>query len=239
VLVAVLSFLGIRFGAAKISKAEDHTVRLEIPLPEEIAFGWLESVAISPDGRKLVFAGQNSDGKRLQTIGAAQERLLYTDEERKVSESWTSAGFVLYTTGRGDMHLLRADRSGKPVSLLKTGFENDEPHVSPDGRWIAYGSVESGPWDIYVASFPDLQNKRQISNGGGAQPLWRGDGKELYYLTPDGKMMAVETIGGATLKTGAPSSFSRPVFAPTLYWTSTALRRTDKNSWSQSALREG
>jgi Tol biopolymer transport system component len=90
------------------------------------------------------------------------------------------------------MYLLKADGSGKPRSLLKSGFQNDEPHVSPDGHWIAYGSVESGPWDIYVASFPDLQNRRQVSNGGGAQALWGADGRELYYLTLDGKMMAVE-----------------------------------------------
>jgi eukaryotic-like serine/threonine-protein kinase len=160
----------------------------------------------SPDSREIVFDSDRIEQTDLfrRTIGAAQDRLLYADGQRKVPESWTRTGDIVYMTGMKDMYLLKADGSGKPRLLLKSRFENDEPHVSPDGRWIAYGSVESGPWDIYVASFPDFQNKRQVSNRGGAQGLWRGDGRELYYLTLDGKMMAVETTGGATLNTGLP-----------------------------------
>jgi Tol biopolymer transport system component len=163
-------------------------------------------VVWSPDSREIVFGSDRIGQTDLfrRTIGAAQDRLLYADGERKVPESWTRTGDIVYMTGMKDMYLLKADGSGKPRLLLKSGFENDEPHVSPDGRWIAYGSVESGPWDIYVASFPDFQNKRQVSNGGGAQALWRADSRELYYLTLDGKMMAIETTGGATLETGLP-----------------------------------
>jgi eukaryotic-like serine/threonine-protein kinase len=152
--------------------------------------GNVTDVVWSPDSREIVFGSDRIGQMDLfrKEIGAAQDRLLYADQEKKVPESWTAAGDIVYMTGLRDMHLLKADGSGKPVLLLKSGFQNDEPHVSPDGRWIAYGSVESGRWDIYVASFPDFQSKRQISNGGGAQPLWRGDGKELYYLTLEGKM---------------------------------------------------
>ncbi|MGI8958624.1 MAG: protein kinase domain-containing protein, partial [Bryobacteraceae bacterium] len=160
----------------------------------------------SPDSRELVFGSDRIGQMDLfrKAIGAAKDWLLYADGEKKVPESWTRTGDIVYMTGLKDIYLLKADGSGKPVPLLKTGFQKDEPHVSPDGRWIAYGSVESGPWDIYVASFPDFENKRQISNGGGAQALWRADGKELYYLTLDGKMMAVEIMAGTTLKTGVP-----------------------------------
>jgi Tol biopolymer transport system component len=160
----------------------------------------------SPDSREIVFGSDRIGQMDLfrKGIGSAQDRLLYADREKKVPESWTRTGDIVYMTGLKDMYLLKADGTGKPRPLLKSGFQNDEPHVSPDGRWIAYGSLESGPWDIYVASFPDFQNKRQVSNGGGAQALWRGDGRELYYLTLDGKMMAVETTGGATLETGLP-----------------------------------
>jgi serine/threonine protein kinase/Tol biopolymer transport system component len=165
-------------------------------------------VVWSPDSREIVFGSDRIGQMDLfrREIGAAQDKLLYADGEMKVPESWTTAGAIVYMTGQRDLHLLRADGSRKPVTLLQTGFENDEPHVSPDARWIAYGSVESGRWDIYVASFPDFQNKLQVSNGGGAQPLWRRDGKELYYLTLDGKMMAIETIAGTgvALKAGAP-----------------------------------
>jgi serine/threonine protein kinase/Tol biopolymer transport system component len=160
----------------------------------------------SPDSRAILFGSDRIGQMDLfrREIGTTQDKLLYADEERKVPESWTTTGYIVYMTDLRDMHLLQAHENRKPVPLLQTSFQRDEPHVSPDGRWVAYGSVESGRWDIYVASFPDFQNKLQISNGGGAQPLWRGDGKELYYLTLDGKMLAIELLTGATLKTGRP-----------------------------------
>ena len=80
----------------------------------------------------------------------------------------------------------------------------DQTHVSPDGRWVAYNSLESGSLEVYVAAFPSFPQKRQLSAGGGAQPQWRGDGKELYYLAPDRKLMDVDVRSGATLETGVP-----------------------------------
>jgi dipeptidyl aminopeptidase/acylaminoacyl peptidase len=160
----------------------------------------------SPDSREIVFGSDRIGQMDLfrREIGATQDRLLYADGEKKVPESWTTTGDIVYMTGLRDMHLLKTDASRKPVPLLQTVFQNDEPHVSPDGRWIAYGSVESGRWDIYVASFPDFRKKLLVSNSGGAQPLWRADGKELYYLALDGKMMAIDVIPGAMFKTGVP-----------------------------------
>jgi hypothetical protein len=76
---------------------------------------------------------------------------------------------------------------------------------SPDGRWVAYGSNESGRWEIYVTSFPDAHGKWQISNGGGDQPKWRSDGKELFYITPDGKIMAAPVTVGANFDAGTAS----------------------------------
>ncbi|HEY3456808.1 MAG TPA: winged helix-turn-helix domain-containing protein [Bryobacteraceae bacterium] len=163
-------------------------------------------VVWSPDSREIVYGSDRIGQMDLfrRTIGTTQDRLLYADGNTKVPESWTTAGDIVYMTDLRHVYLLKADGSRKPVPLFTTGFQSDEPHVSPDGRWIAYGSVESGRWDIYVASFPDFQNKLQVSNGGGAQALWRADGAELYYLTLDGKMMVTETIARATLKTGIP-----------------------------------
>ena len=65
-------------------------------------------------------------------------------------------------------------------------------------------SLESGRWEVYVAAFPAFTERRQISSNGGCQPFWRKDGKELFYLTLDGKLMAVDVKGGATLSTGVP-----------------------------------
>jgi hypothetical protein len=72
-----------------------------------------------------------------------------------------------------------------------TPFTEDEVHVSPDGRWAAFQADESGRYEIYVAAFPTFTSKRQISSGGGLQPQWRGDGRELFYLSPDGALMSV------------------------------------------------
>src|SRR6188474_3217219 len=73
--------------------------------------------------------------------------------------------------------------------LADTPYTEDEVHVSPDGRWAAFQADESGRWEVYVAAFPTFTSKRQISSGGGFQPQWRGDGRELFYLSPDGALM--------------------------------------------------
>jgi hypothetical protein len=79
-------------------------------------------------------------------------------------------------------------------------FRNGQ--FSPDGKWVAYASNETGKWEIYVTSFPDARVRWQISSGGGEQPRWRGDGKELFYLSLDGKMMAAPVTTGAHFDAG-------------------------------------
>src|SRR5215467_8363462 len=86
----------------------------------------------------------------------------------------------------------------KAPSLVRNG------QFSPDGKWVAYASNETGKWEIYVTSFPEARGKWQVSKGGGEQPRWRGDGKELFYLSSDSKMMAVPVTTGATFDAGAP-----------------------------------
>ena len=88
----------------------------------------------------------------------------------------------------------------------------DQPHVSPDGRWIAFNSNESGRWEVHVARFPEFTDKRQISNDGGVQPLWRRDSEELFYLDLRGQVMAV----AVTKETTSPFDVARAVFSTTL-----------------------
>jgi hypothetical protein len=79
----------------------------------------------------------------------------------------------------------------QPIPFLQSPFNEMHGQVSPDGRWIAYASDESGTWEVYVQTFPAPGAKRTISVGGGAEPYWRRDGRELFYLAPDGTLMAV------------------------------------------------
>ena len=75
--------------------------------------------------------------------------------------------------------------------------------MSADGHWIAYNTTESGRWEVYVATFPGFNKKRQVSNNGGTQALWRRDGKELFYIALDGKLMAAEvTLKGSSIDVG-------------------------------------
>ena len=91
-------------------------------------------------------------------------------------------------------------------------FQRISSTLSPDGRWIAFNSLESGRWEVYVASFPSFADKHQVSRGGGGQPLWRKDGKELFYLGLHGKLMAVPTTTGTTFDAGVPASlFQAPI----------------------------
>jgi Tol biopolymer transport system component len=81
--------------------------------------------------------------------------------------------------------------------------------ISPDGKWVAYGSNESGDWEIYATTFPDAQGKWQVSRGTGREPRWRGDGKELYYIGQDKTLMAVPVEAGASFAVGTPAPLFR------------------------------
>jgi len=93
----------------------------------------------------------------------------------------------------------------KPAPFLQTEFNETNAFFSPDGRWVAYNSDESGTAEIYVRPFPPAGGKWQVSTQGGFQPSWRSDGKELYYVALDGKIMAVEVKPGNVFAAGLPA----------------------------------
>jgi eukaryotic-like serine/threonine-protein kinase len=98
---------------------------------------------------------------------------------------------------------LEGDR--KPRAFLSTNFTETGAHVSPDGRWVSYTSDESGRPEIYVRPFSEPGGQWQISTAGGINGRWRDDGKEFYYIAPDGQLMAVPiSTRGSTLEPGAP-----------------------------------
>jgi Tol biopolymer transport system component len=101
----------------------------------------------------------------------------------------------------------------KPVPFLQTEFNEQQAQFSPDAKWIAYTSDESGAPEVYVQAFPALGSKLRISTGGGCQPQWRRDGKELFYVAADRKLMAVDVKTGATFEAGVP----KPLFETRIF----------------------
>lgn len=100
------------------------------------------------------------------------------------------------------------DGNRKPFPIAQTNATEDQGQFSPDGHWLAYTSNESGQGEIYAIPFPPSANggKWLVSHGGGVQPRWRRDGKELFYISPDSKMMAVPVSTTPVFRSGTPQA---------------------------------
>jgi Tol biopolymer transport system component len=157
----------------------------------------------SPDGRSLAFSSNREGTSRvfLKTLGSNEPELpLSPPPADGYPESWTPDGkSVVYKSVSPDGQALWTVSPGRePELLLRNGFELDEPQISPDGRWLAYLSRESGRWEVYLCPFRRPGERVRVSTDGGGQPKWRGDGKELIYASPDGHLMAVTVRAGET-----------------------------------------
>lgn len=118
-----------------------------------------------------------------------------------------------------DIWILPLFGDRKPFPFLQTQFNEGGAVFSPDGRWLAYESDESGKYEIYVAPFPGPGGKWQASTGGGRLPNWRRDGRGLYYVSPDNKMMAVDVAAkGPTIQAGVPRALFQVRLVSALYF---------------------
>jgi eukaryotic-like serine/threonine-protein kinase len=164
----------------------------------------------SPTSPKLVYQIYLGNKTRMMmlTLGERSPKVLLDDGHANFPDDWSPDGKWILgrrLVGRtASIILIAADGSASPKVLSETTHAVDGFQFSPDGRWVAYNSDESGRWEVYVARFPSITDERRISNGGGCQPIWRKDGKELFYLALDGKLMSVPLVIGAALKTEAP-----------------------------------
>jgi eukaryotic-like serine/threonine-protein kinase len=161
----------------------------------------------SPDDKRIIFSLKQrgrSDIFLQEIGGTGSARLLLSTNSTKDMMDWSHDGrFITWdntdtsSQTRADIFVMNLDNNEKPRAFLGTPFEDSAARFSPDGRWLLYTSDESGREEIYVRAFPDGGGKLPISIRGGSEPFWRGDGKEIFYLTPDRKLMAVALKSGA------------------------------------------
>jgi Tol biopolymer transport system component len=174
-------------------------------------------VVWSQDGRRMAFyrASHGSNDFFVKPIGSdrAGEELVLATPELKSLHDWSPDGRFLLYQGESparnsgiDVWALPLEGPRKPIALAQSRFDEKLPQVSPDGKWIAYESNESGRFEIYAQPFPGPGERVRISTTGGAQVRWRRDGKELFYVGLDEQLMAVPlrvTADSKTLEPGA------------------------------------
>ncbi len=160
----------------------------------------------SPDSTRLVFTSDRAQKFNLyvkNADGSQEEQLIPQEGPDRYPIDWSRDGkYVMYQRGT-DLWCVTFPELTATL-FMKSASAPNVARFSPDGKWVAYASNESGRWEIYVTSFPAAQGKWQVSNAGGEQPKWRSDGKELFYLAADGKIMAVSVATGANFDAGTP-----------------------------------
>jgi Tol biopolymer transport system component len=174
----------------------------------------------SPDGERIVYSSLRTNFNLYERpIGGTVAMDLLLGDGAKSATDWSSDGRFLLFRGltRGsnyDIWALPMSGEGKPVAVVRTMFDERDAQFSPDGKWIAYQSNQSGRFEIYLQRFPDGGEPIPISTNGGAQVRWSGDGRELFYLALDGRLTAVRLSfpsGGGPPEAGTPASLFAPV----------------------------
>jgi Tol biopolymer transport system component len=183
----------------------------------------------SRDGRNIVYrnVGSGAVVNGVPAAGATLHLKPATGREREIAifgienefgdvypNSWTLDGkqilCAIIVIGRDgnaqSTRLVLVPASGGRAVPLPIDSKGDVSNgqISPDGKWLAYASNESGNWEVYVTTFPDAAGKWQVSRGGGTEPRWRADGKEMFYISTTGTMMAVPVSSESTFATGTP-----------------------------------
>jgi dipeptidyl aminopeptidase/acylaminoacyl peptidase len=180
--------------------------------------------AWSPDSQTVAYevAGGGVTKFLKRVVGSqTEERLFESPGAPRYLDDWSPDGrFMLFhATEPGQLFVLPVDGSSEPRLLLDSAEGIDQAHFSPDGAWIAYQITESNLPQVWVASFPAFDQRRRVSPAGGGQPVWARDGRELFYLTPTGALMAVPVERGAAgaIDVKAPVElFQSPLTGPAL-----------------------
>jgi len=169
----------------------------------------------TPDGGSILFRSEGGAfDLRRKSLRGQREESVVSDTFTTPFDVSADGRFVLYTRTKGTQDIGVASLTGdrKPQLLLASEHEERVPGFSPDARWFTYSSSEPGQHEVFVRRFPMTDEKWAISNGGGLQPVWSRDGKEIFYAAPDGRLMAVPVSAGATFSSGTP----QPLFQTSL-----------------------
>jgi Tol biopolymer transport system component len=172
------------------------------PAPDDVPI-W------SPDGKNIIFLSVRGGAFGLyekSVSGASQEQLLLKSDHTLIPDDWSRDGrLVLYTEqdpkSGFDLWILPLTGERTPEPVVNSPFLDGQGRFSPDGRWIAYVSTESGQAQVYVQGLPPLRGKWQVSNGESYQPRWRRDGKELFFIS--GAAGGFAQVMATTLETTA------------------------------------
>jgi Tol biopolymer transport system component len=169
----------------------------------------------SPDGSRIVFGSRRGEMNlywKLLSAPPGSEELLLSTSQLKFPMDWSTDGrYLLYDSldpTRGvDIWALPLDGNRKQFEVVQTDFNERNAQFSPDGKWIAYQSDKTGKFEIYVRPFPSPGGDLLVSANGGAQARWNSNGKELFYVAADDRLMAVPirfASNGQTVESGTP-----------------------------------
>ena len=172
---------------------------------------------LNNDGSRIAYISNDSGHFDIFVKDLSQperEQSLLVTTANKYPTDWSRDGrFLIYETldakTKRDIWVLPLFGDRKPWALLNSEYNEQHGQLSPDGRWLAYVSDESGTWEVYVRRFPQRDDFRKISTAGGSQPRWRRDGREIFYLAADRSVMAVALGNGATLEPETPQALFR------------------------------
>ena len=159
--------------------------------------------------RATIAGGVNLFLKRANGLERERERFTMSPDMGDIfPNSWSLDDqqiLCTHETATGYYLEIMPVAGGEPTRLLTSKGSESNGQISPDGKWVAYASDESGNWEIYVTSFPSAAGKWQVSRGGGTEPRWGGDGKEIFYIGPRGMLMAVPVNSASAFVTGTPA----------------------------------